>query len=211
MALAGIKFLLGVLFLGFACFAFFTMLHLMGTPNAPRAKALRCIHRASGGIAVALYVVISVMCVGGLHREGGLAPVTVAHLVFGAIFIPLLLMKVAIVEKYPELRNRLFGIGTALFTIAFVIFFTSAVSHLAQREEADVNRAEARLSVDLDLGRDLFVVKCAKCHRLDRPLSASMTQSEWNETVERMRQKDLSWISESEAIKIANFLGSLGE
>jgi hypothetical protein len=211
MAFVGIKILFGILFLGFACVAFFTMLHLLATPNAPSAKTLRLIHRASGGIAVILYIVISLMCLSGLRREGGLSPVLAVHLMFGSIFIPLILMKVIIVEKYPELRNRLFAVGTILFTIVFVIFFTSAVSHLTGRAEVDTASTEARISLDLDLSRDLFVVKCAKCHRLDRPLSASMTPPEWADTVERMRQKDPSWISESEAAKIANFLATLGE
>ena len=211
MAFAGIKLLLGVLFLGCACVAFFTMLHLLGTPNAPRAKLLRIIHRASGGIGVMLYVVISVMCIGVFNRAGGLSSITVGHLVFGSLFIPMILMKVVIVEKYPELRNRLFSIGTILFAIVFVLVFTSAFSHLTGRNETDYTNAEARTSLDLGLGKDLFVVKCAKCHRLDRPLSERMTLPEWKVTVEQMRQKDPSWMSESEALKITNFLASLGE
>ena len=212
MALTGIKFLLSILFLGFGCVAFFTMLHLLGTPNAPRAKILRIIHRASGGIAVLLYIVTAMMCIGGLREAGAAPPAVMAvHLTFGMFFIPMILMKVVIVEKYPELRNRLFGIGTVLFVIVFVIFFTSAFARILERREVGVTGAEARTSADLGLAKDLFVVKCAKCHRLDRPLSASMTLGGWQDTVERMRQKDPSWISESEALRITNFLASLGE
>jgi hypothetical protein len=212
MALTGIKLLLSILFLGFACVAFFTMLHLLGTPNAPRAKLLRIIHRASGGIAVALYVITAVMCIGGLRRTGATIPSVVAlHLTFGMLFIPMILMKVVIVEKYPELRNRLFSIGMVIFVIVFVIFFTSALAPLLEGREGELTGSGARASMDLGLAKDLFVVKCAKCHRLDRPLSAGMTPAEWKETVERMRQKDPSWISESEALKITGFLASLGE
>jgi hypothetical protein len=212
MAITGIKFLLSILFFGFACTAFFTMLHLLGTPNAPRAKLLRIVHRASGGIAVMLYVVTAVMCIGGLRLTGAALPsVVTLHLTFGMLFIPMMLMKVVIVEKYPELRNRLFGIGTVIFVIVFVIFSTSAFSRLLERQAGNRARSEASTSLDLGLAKDLFVVKCAKCHRLDRPLSAGMTLAEWEDTVERMRQKDPSWISESEASKIASFLASLGE
>jgi hypothetical protein len=212
MALTGIKFLLSILFLGFACVAFFTMLHLLGTPNAPRAKLLRIIHRASGGIAVALYVITAVMCIGGLRRTGAAMPsVVVLHLTFGMLFIPMILMKVVIVEKYPELRNRLVSIGMVILVIVFVIFFTSVLARLLEGGERKLTGSGARASVDLGLAKDLFVVKCAKCHRLDRPLSAGMTPAEWKETVERMRQKDPSWISESEALKITGFLASLGE
>jgi hypothetical protein len=212
MLLADIKFVLSALFLTLACVAFFSMLHLLGTPNAPRAKLLRIVHRSSGGLAVALYIIISAMCIAGPGREGtGLSTVIAFHLTFASIFVPMILMKIVIVEKYPELRNRLFGVGTVLFAIVFVIFFTSTFAHVTESTEAEDAGTEARASVDLTLGRDLFVVKCAKCHRLDKAISAELTSHEWEETVERMRQKDPSWMSESEAVKITGFLVSLGE
>lgn len=212
MAIVGIKFVLSTLFLALACVAFFSMLHLLGTPNAPRAKLLRIVHRVSGGLAVTLYVVLSVMCVAALGGEGaGLSPTATVHLTFAAIFIPMILMKIVITEKYPELRNRLFGISTVIFGVVFVLFFTSTFSHFTTPQESAGPEGGARTSVDLALGKDLFVVKCAKCHRLDKALSAALTPQEWRETVEHMRLKDPSWMSETEAAKIADFLVSLGE
>jgi mono/diheme cytochrome c family protein len=211
MFVVSIKFVLSTLFLALACAAFFSMLHLLGTPNAPRAKLLRIVHRSAGGLAVVLYVILSVTCVAALGRQGaGPSPTMAVHLAFASIFIPMILMKVVIVEKYPELRNRLFGVGTVLFAVVFVMFLTSALDQVAGPGEPDAG-AEARASVDLALGKDLFVVKCAKCHRLDKALSAQLTPHEWEETVERMRQKDTSWMSESEASKITRFLVSVGE
>lgn len=212
MILTGIKFTLSALFLALACVAFFSMLHLLGTPNAPRAKLLRIIHKSGGGLAVALYVIVSAMCIAGLGREGaGLNPAIAVHLTFASIFVPMILMKIVIVEKYPELRNRLFGVGTVLFAVVFVMFFTSTFAHFAESPAAEDTGAEARASVDLAIGKDLFVVKCAKCHRLDKALSAELASHAWEETVERMRQKDPSWMSESEAVRITGFLVSLGE
>lgn len=212
MALADIKFILSTLFLALACVAFFSMLHLLGTPNAPRDKLLRLIHRASGGLAVALYVVLSVMCIAGIRRGAArISPAIAVHLTFASIFIPMILMKTLIVEKYPELRNRLFGIGTVLFAVVFVVFFTSTFAHFSGVPEAGDTVEDARASVDLALGKDLFIVKCAKCHRLDKALSAQLSPHEWESTVERMRLKDPSWMSESEASKITDFLVSLGE
>jgi hypothetical protein len=212
MAIEGMKLVLSTLFLGLACVAFFSMLHLLGTPNAPSAKVLRIIHRSSGGLAVILYVILSVMCIAGLGQDGAhLSPAAALHVVLASIFIPMILMKIVIVEKYPELRNRLFGVSTVLFVVVFVIFFTSAFARLEGANQTEGMGAEARASVDLALGKDLFVVKCAKCHRLDKALSAQMAPAEWEETVERMRQKDPSWMTESEASKIAGFLVTLGE
>jgi len=161
---------------------------------------------------VALYVIVSAMCIAGLGREGtSLSPAIAVHLTFASIFIPMILMKIVIVEKYPELRNRLFGVGTVLFAVVFVMFFTSTFAHFAESPEDEDAGAEARASVDLALGKDLFVVKCAKCHRLDKTLSAELASHAWEDTVARMRQKDPSWMSESEAVRITGFLVSLGE
>lgn len=212
MVIADIKFVLSTLFLAMACVAFFSMLHLLGTPNAPRAKLLRIIHRSSGGLAVILYITLSVLCVAGLGLQGlAPSPGVAVHVTFASIFIPMILMKIVIVEKYPELRNRLFAVGTVLFAVVFVLFFTSAFIHFGRTPQTPDADAGTQSSVDLALGKDLFVVKCAKCHRLDKALSAQLEPSEWQETVERMRLKDPSWMSESEAARITGFLVSLGE
>jgi hypothetical protein len=207
----GVKLLTGILFLCFSCAAFFTMLHLLGAPHTPHSKLLRIVHRVSGAIAVVLYAITAAICIGGaLGGDGEFTPRAALHLTFGALFIPFILIKIVIVEKYPELRNRLFTIGTVLFAVVFIIFFTSITGYLARGEDA---AREATASIDaqrLSMGRELFSIKCAKCHRLDRALTASKTPEQWEHTVEHMRQKDLSWISESEAERIVRFLASLG-
>jgi hypothetical protein len=209
--MSDVRFLLDVLFPVFASGAFFIMLHLLGTPGEPHAKVLRVIHRTCGGTAVVLYAVIAAMCIGDLSKGAELSAIMAIRFAFGSIFVPMILMKVVIVQKYPELRNRLFTIGTVLFTSVYVIFFTLVFSHFWAPPEGRAVVGEAVTSMDVDLGKDLFVVKCAKCHRLDRALSATMTASEWERTVENMRLKDPSWISQSEAAKITDFLASLGE
>jgi succinate dehydrogenase/fumarate reductase cytochrome b subunit len=210
MAIIGVKVLLGILFLAFSCLAFLSMLHLLGAPHTSYAKILRIVHRASGGVAVGLFIVTSVMCLAGQAATSvDLSPRQAIHLTFGAIFIPLILLKILIVEKYPELRNRLFAVGTVLFTVVFVIFFTSCLTYMAKAQPAGTE-GRGLTGEEISVGRDLFVVKCAKCHRLERPLSARKTPEEWAETVEAMRQKDLTWISESEAEKIVGFLTSIG-
>jgi hypothetical protein len=210
MEVLSIKMLLAVLFLGFSCGAFFTMLHLLGAPHTPHARTLRIVHRTCGGIAAILYVITAVACITGAAQTGGeLSPRAAFHLTFGALFVPFILLKIAIVEKYPELRNRLFTIGTVLFAVVFVIFFTSTAAYLA-RGGSGASVETALLSEDITLGRQLFVIKCAKCHRLDRPLSARKTPEEWAHTVDHMRQKDRTWLSETETEKITDFLILIG-
>jgi hypothetical protein len=210
MAVIGVKAILSTLFLASACVAFFTMLHLLGAPHTPHAKVLRVVHRSAGGAAVGLYVVTSIICMAGLRGGESLSPGMVMHLTFGVLFIPFILIKVVIVEKYPELRNRLFTIGTVLFAIAFVIFFTSMTVPSGPGARPRPGEEMTAEPEAISLGRDLFVVKCAKCHRLDRALSARKTSAEWRQTVEQMRRKDLTWLSEAEADRIAEFLISIG-
>ena len=216
MDVVSTKLLLSLVFLATACVAFFSMLHVLGAPHTPRLKVLRLTHRISGAVAVVIFVVLAVMCIGGPLRGNGVLPArSVMHLTFAALFIPLILMKILIVERYPELRSRLYGVGTMLFAVVFVLFFTSTLQHMAGGKAPETPMPAAgpaeNLSIEnLALGKDLFVIKCAKCHRLDRALSARKTPEEWSETIATMRQKDPTWMGESEADRIANFLISMG-
>jgi hypothetical protein len=201
----------GIAFLGLSCVAFFTMLHLLGTPHTQHARLLRIVHRATGGIAVAIYIVFMVACIARACRAAQEMPFKVViHFAFAVLFIPFVLTKIVIVEKYPELRNRLFAIGMVLFGLVFVIFFTSAMPCLGV--SADKVRTVEALESEgyVPLGKDLFATKCSKCHRLDVPLSAGKSPSEWRETVSTMRQKDRAWISALEAERITEFLVFMG-
>jgi hypothetical protein len=211
MSVIGVKVLLGVLFFAFSCVAFVSMLHLLGAPHFGQAKTLRIIHRSSGVVAVALYAIVSVMCIALPLRQGTvLSPRGAIHLSFAALFIPFIVLKILIVEKYPELRNRLFVVGSVLFALVFVIFFTSGFVHLLRGSDAPRVESAIQAEHDPSVGREIFVVRCSKCHRLDRPLSARKTAAGWEETVHRMRRKDPTWISEVEAEKILRFLKSVG-
>lgn len=212
MDVVEIQLLLAFLFLAASSVAFFTMLHVLGAPHTPRSGVLRLIHRISGWTAVVLFIILGVMCVvGPLRSAGALTAGSAMHLTFAALFIPLILMKILIVERYPELRNRLFGISTMLYAIVFVLFFTSSLPRMAGSGSPETPAPKPEVSESLALGRDLFVIKCSKCHRLDRALSARKSPEEWRQTVATMRDKDPTWMGETEAERIADFLISLGD
>ncbi len=198
---------LGLIFLISSSVAYFTMLHLMGSDST--AKHLRLLHRISGLVAVTLFIIISVICLIS-YRDSELLPRGAIHFASAALFIPLVIIKIVIVEKYPELRNRLLTFGTIVYSLVFLIFFTSSAYTLIgfpHGKAPETTQLETKsLRRDLVLGKDLFISKCSKCHRLDIPLSASLTSGEWKATIKRMRQKDSSWISKLEAEQIADFL-----
>jgi len=54
----------------------------------------------------------------------------------------------------------------------------------------------------------LYENKCSRCHGLDRITQATKSPDQWSSTVNRMRQKDTSWISEEKTRTIAAYLAS---
>lgn len=202
-------FVLAFLFVTFGAISFFTMLHLMGSGHTPHARALRAAHRISELIAILVFAVVLIGDVMDLVRFG-LSVRGVIIITLAAILIPLLIVKNLISEKYPELSNRLISIGATVLVIVFVFSAASAIFQYVEPREAPRGDRWTAPRVDLDLGKDLFVTKCSKCHRLDTALSESHTAEEWYATVEAMRQKDLTWISEDQAEAIAEFLIYVG-
>ena len=59
-----------------------------------------------------------------------------------------------------------------------------------------------------DTSKLLFENKCSRCHGLERITQAVKTPSEWSFTVNRMREKDIHWISDEEVQTIATYLAS---
>lgn len=60
-----------------------------------------------------------------------------------------------------------------------------------------------------DTSKSLFESKCSRCHGFDRIFQAVKTPVQWRFTVNRMREKDINWISNDEAQSIAAYLASL--
>jgi len=204
-----LDFVLAILFLIFGAVSFFTMLHLMGAGHTKHARLLRAIHRISEILAILVFAAIIIgdimnLVASGFSVRGGVI------LTLGAVLIPLVIVKNLISERYPELRNRLISIGTTVLVIVFVLSAASAIFRYVEPGRTEAAAGRARPDADLALGRDMFVAKCSKCHRLDTPLSEGHTPEGWRATVEVMRLKDPAWISENEAAAIADFLIYVG-
>jgi len=54
--------------------------------------------------------------------------------------------------------------------------------------------------------KTLFEKKCSTCHGLDKPKSKQKTQSEWAETVLRMKNKNGAPVNDDEAKVIVEYL-----
>jgi len=60
-----------------------------------------------------------------------------------------------------------------------------------------------------DASKSIFESKCSRCHGFERISQAVKTPVQWGVTVNRMREKDIDWISDEEAQSIAAYLASL--
>jgi mono/diheme cytochrome c family protein len=57
-------------------------------------------------------------------------------------------------------------------------------------------------------GKALFESKCGVCHGLDRTTVRKETKEKWASVVKEMQGKKADWISDADAAKIVDFLGS---
>jgi len=190
-------------FAGLIFLAYFTMLHLLGSPHTPHGRSLRIIHRIAGSLGIVAYGAIMVRVALSLRHDAEAAYLLVL-VILASLMLPLLVAKIVIVEKYPELRNRLFTIGTVLLIFGFAIFVTALVGGRTS------GRPPAETGERLAVGRNLFATKCAKCHRLEKALIATKSVEEWRLTVTAMHNKDASWISKAEGDRIVEFLTAIG-
>ena len=184
--------------------AYLVMLYITGSSSAADSKTMRMIHRAMGALAVLFYALLIVLSIRqGRQSQGVLSSISMIVLVSASLFIPVLIAKIVIIERYPELRNRLFTLGTVLFIFGLS---TSLVALLPKATGSGQELLEIAGESDFVMGRDLFVVKCSKCHRIESVLTAERSPEEWKKTIETMAKKDLTWISETEAARIHKFL-----
>ncbi len=194
-----------VCFIGSISAAYFTMLHLLGSPHTSHAKLLRIFHRVAGSLTILSFAAIVLsLSLGQLRGEGRLEGYPFVLFLLGSLMVPLFLAKIVIVERYPELRNRLFTIGSVLLVLGYAVFVTGILKPGLRTQVAPES------AKTLTAGRDIFAIKCSKCHRLEKALTARKSPEDWELTVEKMRKKDPSWISKPESQSILEFLKAIG-
>jgi mono/diheme cytochrome c family protein len=80
-------------------------------------------------------------------------------------------------------------IGGAFFVLPFV---SSAIAQQQAGKTPDT--------------KVLFEKKCSTCHSIKKPTSAKKTQSEWTDTVMRMKNKNSAPVNDEEAKAIIEYL-----
>jgi cytochrome c5 len=92
-------------------------------------------------------------------------------------------------------------IATAFVAITGGYYF---VKSFTGKYISSINPAAGYL--DIDVGRELVIQKCNKCHDLTRVFTMVKTPEGWQETVNRMQERDPTWMAADQLEQIVYFL-----
>jgi hypothetical protein len=124
-----------------------------------------------------------------------------------ALFL-LILIKVSIPRFFRALGRHLFLIGTGVYLTAFTLVTITAGYYLIWKYKEEPYISHAALPekmVDIDLGKELFIVKCSTCHLLQNIMKPRSPEA-WERVVNDMVVLAEPRISAGEAQQILNYL-----
>jgi mono/diheme cytochrome c family protein len=201
---------LGYIFVVLAIIQVWLMLEVTGRQKPKFNPAvLSRIHRINGWLFVAIYLIMLFIMVRKIVQTNApLDAKSIVHWVLAISLLPLLLVKILIVRFYPKAFNHVLPMGVSILviTLAFVsitggyYFIKSATGKYI----SSINPAAGHL--DVDIGRELVIQKCNKCHDLTRVFTMVKTSEGWVETVNRMQMRDPTWLSQDQVEQIVFFL-----
>ena len=211
--------LLGMLFLGLAFAATFTMFHFWGYPYDEDKKKSSCpqwkmnIHRGIGLAYVVVYVLMMTEMVPRLWEyQVEFAPRTVVHIVLGTTIGVILIIKISILRFFRHFEEWMPVLGVGLLLCTVLLGVMSAPAFFRERALAsevystkNLERVarllpEAGFPEDIDVtklghesalerGRRVLLDKCVVCHDLKTVIAKPRTPSDWVRTSKRMVEK----------------------
>ncbi len=202
--------ILGLLFLAVAIAAARVMLYLKGrTKDKIHGNSLVWTHRILGYSFVGIYLfMILNMIIRVSHYQEELSARAILHVVFALAILPLLAVKISVARWYVSLTKHLFSLGITLVLLVFILNAISAGHFFLYRDfvrEVAISSMD-RATMNQDIGRQLVVKKCAKCHTLERVFRSFKDEEGWTNTVNRMAVTDTPNIREYDAKQIIFFL-----
>jgi len=186
------------------------MIHLKGrSKDRVHGNTLIWVHRVLGYVFVAIYVLMVVtMIIRISYYQDELSPRAIFHVVLALSLIPLLAAKLLVARKYNLLTSRLFFLGMTIFLFAFLLNAISAGHYYLYKgavREVTISSID-RETMNEDIGRQLVVKKCSKCHTLERIFRSFNDEEGWTRTVNRMALIDTPNIRDYNAKQIIFFL-----
>jgi len=201
---------LGVLFVLIGATAAFIMIHLKGK-SKDRVHGIILVwgHRVLGYVFIVIYALMVItMIIRISYYQDELSARSIFHVVLALSLLPLSIVKWLVAKKYKLLTPRLFFLGLAIFLFAFLLIALSAGHYFLYKGDV---REVAISSIDKEtmnenIGRQLVVQKCDKCHTLERVFRSIKDEDGWTKTVNRMALIDTPNIRDYDAKQIIFFL-----
>ena len=201
---------LGVIFVLVAAVQVWLMLEDIGREHRRfSSKVISTIHRWNGRLFVLIYLLLCVVMVQRVaESNAGLDARMVMHFVLAISILPILTVKILIVRYYPNAFKYVFAMGIAILAISLALVGITGGYYFiksATGKYISVFNPKAGY-LDVDVGRQIVIQKCAKCHDLTRVFTMAKTPQSWMETVNRMAQRDPTWLSNDQIQQAVYFL-----
>lgn len=185
------------------------MLSVHGRGKIANPKLYMKWHKVSGWIYVTLFFIIFIFMVsriGDFWEEDSARIALHASLSVGLLF--LLFIKIIIPRVFPRLGKHLFSLGIAVYFIGFILVGITGGYHLVwiYRQTPYISHAAIPDHMaDLQLGKELFIMKCSTCHSLDKIMNFRSAEN-WADVVNEMMIHAEPRIKPDEASQILYYL-----
>ncbi len=201
---------LGFLFVILAAVQVWLMLEVIGREK-PRfnEKIMSMIHRWNGRLFLLVYFVLAFVMIRRLAQSN--APLdtrTIIHAVLALSILPLLFVKILIVRYYPQAFSYVLPMGVAILAIAVAFVGLMGGFYFIKKASGTyVSSYNAQAGfLDIEVGRAIVIQKCNKCHDLTRVFTLAKTPEDWLATVNRMAERDPTWLGPDEIQQTVHFL-----
>lgn len=201
---------LGFLFVIMAAVQVWLMLEVIGREK-PRfnQKVVSFVHRWNGRLFLIVYFVLAFVMIQRLAQSG--APLdtrTIIHAALALSILPLLFVKILIVRYYPQAFNFVLPIGVAILSISVAFVGLMGGYYFIKKASGNyVSTYNAQAGyLDVEVGRAVVIDKCNKCHDLTRVFTLAKTPEDWLATVNRMAERDPTWLNADQIQQAVYFL-----
>ena len=199
--------------MGQVIFAYITLMLgfiavLFGLAQFKPSRLAKLLHKVFGYLALVLISVIYVFMLGNLFADGYLlTSLTAWHVALGVLLFPILVAKWLVVRPFRGVVKLAPALGLTAFVLLFATVNLGVISKYSPAETVPTAPVSAEgLASAYFVEHALIGTKCTRCHGIDRVIEAEKTPGEWLSTVERMRDKDPSWINDEETAGIITAL-----
>jgi len=159
--------------------------------NARASARLIAAHRIGGYLFILTFCCMSYFMISRTRGgSGAVSASAMLHMTVAMLLTPLLFIKVLIARHYKSHYNLLLPVGLLIFVLSFVLVAMAAWPYLIRNPDIrSVSLEEINLTspaLDLTQAAATMQERCAKCHNLERVVSARKDARGWLTTVNRM-------------------------